>query len=113
METKTLQVPEIVVSRYTELCELLTDKSIDGARVAARDLANYLRVDVTYLRSIIHTGKLPYGFSPESGRAVSYIGVLPMFMYETQGVLTTMMNLQREEFDRREDKRSAFRQSDD
>ena len=82
-----LEVPEIVLRRYTELCELLSTKAIDGAHISARDLADYLRVDKTYLRNVIHTGKLPYGFSPESGRAVSYIGVLPMFMYETQGVL--------------------------
>ena len=113
MEQTKLQVPEIIVSRYTELCDLLTTKAVDGAHVSARDLADYLRVDIAYLRSIIHTGKLPYGFSPESGRAVSYIGVLPMFMYETQGVLMTMMNKEREEFDRREDRRPGFRKSCD
>ena len=94
MEKTKLQVPEIVVARYEELCDLLTNRAIDGAHVSARDLAEYMRVDVAYLRGVIRTGKLPYGFSPESGRAVSYIGVLPMFMYETQGALATMMRMQ-------------------
>ncbi len=90
MDRNLFEIPSIVTERYGELVDLIENKSVDRAHVAARDLAEYLRVDVNYLRSVIQTGRLPYAFAPQAGRSVSYIGVLPLFLYETQAGVTLL-----------------------
>lgn len=78
-----LEVPQIILDRYDALVDLVENKSVDG-HVPAIELAKYYGVGVDYLRGVIQTGRLPYAFAPESGRSVSYIGILPLFMFETQ-----------------------------
>lgn len=80
---KTFEVPKVILSRYDELYDLVTNKSVDG-EIAAIDLAKYLGKTVSWVRNAAQNGRLPYAFG-DSGKArnSSYIGVLPFYQFET------------------------------
>ena len=87
MPETRFEIPQIITDRYAALCDLVQNHSIDG-RVKVIDLARYYGCDQNYLADVINTGHAPFAFCPgDKKRAVSYIGVLPLFMFETQGVL--------------------------
>ena len=54
---QTFEIPKVILSRYDELYDLVTNKSVDG-EIAAIDLAKYL------------------------GKSVAW--VLPLYQFETQ-----------------------------
>ncbi len=81
----TFEVPKVILYRYNELYDLVTNKSIDG-EISAANLAKYLGKSVSWVRQAIQSGKLPYAFGDsDKARNSSYIGVLPFYQFETQG----------------------------
>lgn len=81
---QTFEIPKVILSRYDELYDLVTNKSVDG-EIAAIDLAKYLGKSVAWVRQTIQNGCLPYAFGDAGKkRNTSYIGVLPLYQFETQ-----------------------------
>ena len=58
---QTFEIPKVILSRYDELYDLVTNKSVDG-EIAAIDLAKYLGKSVAWVRQAIQNGCLPYAF---------------------------------------------------
>ena len=57
----TFEVPTVILARYSELYDLVTNKSVDG-EISAVNLAKYLGKSVPWVRQVIQNGKLPYAF---------------------------------------------------
>lgn len=83
-QTELLRIPPIIVERYEQLYDLVQNKSKDG-KLPAEVVAKYMGRDVSWFRRAICNGAVPFGFGDgNTGRATSYIGVLPFWQYETQ-----------------------------
>lgn len=49
---QTFEIPKVILSRYDELYDLVTNKSVDG-EIAAIDLAKYLGKSVAWVRQAV------------------------------------------------------------
>jgi|GEM_PF-3581298 hypothetical protein len=88
------EIPPLIETRYGELYDLVQNKSVDG-HIDVKQLAEYYRRDKAYIQSCIMSGAMPFAFAPYGGgRAVSQIGILPLYLFETQGSLVRMKVVQ-------------------
>lgn len=77
-------VPPKVTERFEQLYDLIQNESKDG-RLEAEKVAKYIGRNVDWFRSAINSGTVPFAFaSGKQERATSYIGILPLWQYETQ-----------------------------
>lgn len=84
MMSETLRIPPIVQERYDQLYDLVQNHSKDGYLEAAQ-VAKYLGKNADWFRRAVCNGTVPFAFGdPNTGRACSYIGVLPFWLFETQ-----------------------------
>ena len=85
------EIPPIILERHAELCDLVQNKSVDY-HIDAKQLAAYYRRDLEYIRNCINTGGIKFAFAPYGGgRAVSQIGVLPLYCFEMQNWILTIV----------------------
>ena len=84
------EIPPLIESRYDELYDLVQNKSVDG-HIDVKQLAEYYHRDRAYIQACIVSGAVPFAFAPYGGgRPVSQIGILPLFLFETQGSFVRM-----------------------
>lgn len=82
--SEIIRIPPIITERYEQLYDLVQNQSKDG-KLEVKLVAEYLGRDVDWLRRALCNGAVPFGFGDgTTGRAVSYIGILPFFQFETQ-----------------------------
>lgn len=82
-----LKIPPIILERYNQLYDLIQNKSFNG-RIEAKEVAKYLNKDRQWFQRAICNGAVPFAFGDVIiKRSISYIGILPFWQYETQGLL--------------------------
>lgn len=76
--------PPIIDELLDQLYDLVQNQSKDG-RLKAVQVANFLGMNTDALRHCIQAGCVPFAFANgKSGRAESYIPVLPFYSWVTQ-----------------------------
>lgn len=79
-----INIPPKVTERYEQLYDLIQEKSYDG-RIEAIEVAKYIGRNANWFRAAIASGTVPFAFaSGKQDRATSYIGILPLWQFETQ-----------------------------
>lgn len=77
-------VPPKITERYEQLYNLIQNESKNG-RIEAEKVAKYIGRNTDWFRAAIASGTVPFAFaSGKQDRATSYIGILPLWQYETQ-----------------------------
>lgn len=86
METRKIEIPEQVIEQYDALCRII--QKSEGGEVDPKTVAReYYHKDYSWFLRAIQSGRVPYAWAFGEGRMTSYIGVLPFYAHETQGLL--------------------------
>ena len=86
MEHHPYKIPPAIDDSYIRLYDLVQNRS-DNGRLKAADVADYLGMSVDALRRCIQSGSVPFAFAnSKSGRAESYIPILPFYSWAVQRI---------------------------
>lgn len=87
-----LALPDEINRQYDKLCKLI-DTSVDG-KLESKAVAEYYGASRQWLLDAVGSGGVPFAFGDvtgSKGRRTFQFGILPLYCFETQGILTRIM----------------------